>query len=46
MSRREPLRLRFWLRAMDITAALFGFGSRVYLWALQRAADATDWSER
>ena len=38
------MRLRFWLGIMDLIAALpRGFGSRAYLWAVERASDATDW---
>ena len=35
--------LRFWLLAMDVTRAVFGFGSRPYSWCLRKASDATDW---
>lgn len=35
------LRLRFWLVMMDATRAVFGFGSRPYTWALERASDET-----
>jgi hypothetical protein len=39
-------RLRFWLFAMDALAALpRGLGYPAWAWALQRAADATDWGE-
>ena len=37
------LRLRFWFWAMDVTQFVFGFGSAPYLWAVERASDATDW---
>jgi hypothetical protein len=29
---------RFWFIAMDVTSVLFGFGSRLYLWALAHAS--------
>ena len=38
----RDLRLRFWLRVMDAVCLVpGGYGSRVYWWALDRAADAT-----
>lgn len=39
------LRLRFWLAMMDVTNAVFGFGSPAYLWACSKAGDATDWGD-
>jgi hypothetical protein len=39
------LRLRFWLRMMDVARVLWGFGSRPYIWCLERASDATDWGD-
>lgn len=41
----RDLRLKFWLRVMDVGAELDarGFGSRVYYWALRKASDATEW---
>lgn len=38
------MRLRFWLLVMDLLGAL-GVGGCIYLWALRRASDATDWGE-
>lgn len=40
------IRQRFWLHVMDVIALLpGGFGSRAYLWALERASSATDWGD-
>lgn len=39
------MRLRFWLFAMDVIAALGGFGSRAYNCAVEKASDATDWGD-
>lgn len=36
------LRLRFWLFAMDALSWL-GLSERLYLYALSKASDATDW---
>lgn len=39
-------RQRFWLLVLDaICLVPGGFGSRAYLWALDRASSATDWPE-
>jgi hypothetical protein len=35
--------LPLWLFAMDVVALLGGFGSRAYLWCVERASDCTDW---
>lgn len=39
------MRQRFWLLMMDVMHAVFGFGSRPFLWAVGKASDATDWGE-
>lgn len=36
-------RLRCWLLAMDALAFCGAFGSRAYLWCVDKASDATDW---
>lgn len=38
------MRLRFWLIAMDVTAAL-RLPHAVWIWCLRHASDATDWGE-
>jgi len=38
-------RLHFWLLAMDVVAWGGGFGSKLYLWCVGKASDATDWGE-
>lgn len=39
------MRLRFWILIMEVTVRVFGFGSRQYLWAVGKAADAERRSE-
>jgi hypothetical protein len=40
------VRQAVWLLVLDAIELLpRGFGSRAYLWALQRAANATDWGD-
>jgi hypothetical protein len=41
----KRIRLRFWLFAMDALAWAGLFGSEPYFYCVERAADATDWSE-
>ncbi len=38
------MRLRFWLAMMDVIAACGGFGSRAYLYAVERAGALTCWT--
>lgn len=40
----STLRLRFWLLALDVLAWRW-YGSPAYLWAVRKAADASDWEE-
>jgi hypothetical protein len=39
------MRLRLWLTVLDILSALGLFGSPLYLWAVGKASDATDWGD-
>jgi len=34
------LKLRFWLAVLELIASCGGFGSRAYLWVVERAARA------
>lgn len=34
----RDMRLRFWLSILDAVAFLGGFGGRLYLWVIERAA--------
>ena len=36
------LRLRFWLRALDVCRAM-RLPTAIYLWCVGKASDATDW---
>lgn len=36
----HPVRLAFWLRVMGAIAACGGFGSKLYLWSVEKASDA------
>jgi hypothetical protein len=40
----RTLRLRWWLFCVDVVA-VFASGSRLWLWCICRASDATDWEE-
>lgn len=39
------MRLRFWLAALDAICLCGGYGTPLYLWAVGKASDATDWGE-
>ena len=45
MTRRNPVRLWLWCRAMNVVAACGGFGSRLYLFCVGKASDNEDWGE-
>lgn len=36
---------RFWLLMMDVTNAIFGFGSRAHLWAVRKAGATVEYPE-
>lgn len=38
------MHVRFWLLAMDAIARCGLYGSPLYLWAVGKASDATDWT--
>lgn len=42
----RKLEQRFWLFAMDALAWAGLFGTEPYLYCVERASDATDWSVR
>lgn len=37
------MRLHFWLRVVDVFAAIERLSHRAWLWSVTKAADATDW---
>lgn len=39
----RAIRMWFWLATMDVIANLGGFGSRFYLWAVDKASCCVDW---
>jgi hypothetical protein len=39
----RDLRLRLWLIALDLLAASGMYGSRAYLWAVERASACVEW---